>query len=152
MEPSLGDNSYYSFWWNNLILFLYNVDTLNICMKEFIILVCTDSTEIFFSKLRSAGLNYSLPSFSLTLTVRWISNKYCLLTLFILVEVLHSVTFINIMETLPYKPYWNLEWSIKIHSWRNWEGKPFPWEGLRIVNTLYTNGFFLLVWYNKFGW
>ena len=28
-----------------------------------IIFVCTDSTEIFFSKLRSAGLNYNLPSF-----------------------------------------------------------------------------------------
>ena len=28
-------NSYYSFWWNNLILCQYNVDTLNICMKEF---------------------------------------------------------------------------------------------------------------------
>ena len=27
-------NSYYSFWWNNLILCLYNIDTLNICMKE----------------------------------------------------------------------------------------------------------------------
>ena len=39
------------------------MDTLNICMKEFIIFVCTDSTEIFFSKLRSAGLNYNLPSF-----------------------------------------------------------------------------------------
>ena len=25
--------------------------------------VCTDSTEIFFSKLRSAGLNYNLTSF-----------------------------------------------------------------------------------------
>ena len=32
--------------------------------------VCTDSTEIFFSKLRSAGLKYNLPSFSLTLTVQ----------------------------------------------------------------------------------
>ena len=40
-------------------------------MKEFIIFVCTDSTEIFFSKLRSAGLNFNLSSFfSLTLTVR----------------------------------------------------------------------------------
>ena len=39
------------------------IDTLNICMKEFIIIICTDSTEIFFSKLRSAGLNYNLPSF-----------------------------------------------------------------------------------------
>ena len=33
--------------------------------------VCTDSTEIVFSKLRSAGLNYNMLSFfSLTLTVR----------------------------------------------------------------------------------
>ena len=36
-------------------------------MKEFglekIIFVCTDSTVIFFSKLRSAGLNYNMPSF-----------------------------------------------------------------------------------------
>ena len=39
------------------------MDTLNKCMKEFIIFVCTDSTEIFFSKLRSAGLNYNVPSF-----------------------------------------------------------------------------------------
>ena len=29
-------NSYHSFWWNNLILFLYNIDTLDICMKEFL--------------------------------------------------------------------------------------------------------------------
>ena len=28
-------NSYYIFWRNNLILCWYNVDTLNICMKEF---------------------------------------------------------------------------------------------------------------------
>ena len=41
----------------------YNADTLNICMRKFIIFVCTDSTEIFFSKLRSAGLNYNLSSF-----------------------------------------------------------------------------------------
>ena len=32
-------------------------------MKEFKIFVCTDSAEIFFSKLRSADLNYNLPSF-----------------------------------------------------------------------------------------
>ena len=44
--------------WGNLILCGYNVDTLYICMKEFVIFVCTASTEIFFSKLRSAGLNY----------------------------------------------------------------------------------------------
>ena len=28
-------NSYHSFWCSNLILCLYNIDTLNICMKEF---------------------------------------------------------------------------------------------------------------------
>ena len=50
-------------WAAQLLLCGYNVDTLNICMKEFIIFVCTDSAEIFFSKLRSAGLNYNLPSF-----------------------------------------------------------------------------------------
>ena len=27
-------NFYYSFWWSNFILCLYNIDTLNICMKE----------------------------------------------------------------------------------------------------------------------
>ena len=53
-------------------------------MKEFVIFVCTDSTEIFFSKLRSAGLNYNLPKFSLTLTVGvGVSNKHCLMTFFI---------------------------------------------------------------------
>ena len=48
-------------------------------MKEFglekIIFVCTDSTEIFFSTCQV---------FSLTLTVRGVSNKHCLLTFFIL--------------------------------------------------------------------
>ena len=38
-------NSYYSFRWNNLILCLYNVDTLNICMKEF------GSEGIIFDKM-----------------------------------------------------------------------------------------------------
>ena len=38
-------NSYHSFLWNNFILFLYNVDILNICMKEF------DSEKIIFAKM-----------------------------------------------------------------------------------------------------
>ena len=38
-------NSYHSFWWRNLILCLYNVDTLNICMKEF------GSEKILFDKM-----------------------------------------------------------------------------------------------------
>ena len=39
-------------------LLMEKFDTLRIqciCMKEF----CTDSAEIFFSKLKSAGLNYN---------------------------------------------------------------------------------------------
>ena len=41
----IQDNSYHSFRWNNLILFLYKVDTLNICMKEF------SSEKIIFDKM-----------------------------------------------------------------------------------------------------
>ena len=59
-------------------------------MKEFIIFVCTDSAQIFFSKLRSAGLNYNLPGFSLNLTVRGVSNKHCLLTFFICFAIVGS--------------------------------------------------------------
>ena len=33
--------------------------------------ICTDSTEIFFSKLRSAGLNYHLPKLS------FFTDPYC---------------------------------------------------------------------------
>ena len=51
-------------------------------MKEFIIFVCTDSTEIFFSKLRSAGLNYNLLSFFTVSYCEGVSNKHCLLTFF----------------------------------------------------------------------
>ena len=51
-------------------------------MKEFIIFVCTDTTEIFFSKLRSAGLNYNLPSFFTDSYCAGVSNKHCLLTFF----------------------------------------------------------------------
>ena len=53
--------------------------------------VCTDSTEIFFSKLNSAGLNYNLPSFFTdsycagVSNSAGVSNKHCLLTFFILI-------------------------------------------------------------------
>ena len=49
------------------------------CLK----IICTDSTEILFSKLKSAGLNYHLPKqfFSLTLILRGVCNKHWLLTL-----------------------------------------------------------------------
>ena len=61
--PSWADQLLPQLLIEHLNICQYNVDTLNICMKEFIIFVCTDSTEIFFSKLRTAGLNYNLTSF-----------------------------------------------------------------------------------------
>ena len=59
-------------WADQLLLQLLmeQFDTLRIqcrhiehIMKEFIIFVCTDSIEIFLSKLRSSCSNYNLPSF-----------------------------------------------------------------------------------------
>ena len=51
-------------------------------MKESIVVVFTDSTEIF-SRLRIACLDYNCQVILLTLTVRGVSNKHCLLTFFI---------------------------------------------------------------------
>ena len=47
--------------------------------------ICTDSTEIFFSKLRSAELNYHLQKLSFFFTDPYCaegggSNKHCLLS------------------------------------------------------------------------
>ena len=65
-------------------------------MKEFglekIIFVCTDSTEIFFSKLRSAGLNYNLPCFFTDSYCAGVSNKHCLLTFFIIFVLIHVIS------------------------------------------------------------
>ena len=47
------------------------------------IFVCTDYTEIFFSKLKSAGLNYNLTSFFSDSYCAGVSYKHCLLTFFI---------------------------------------------------------------------
>ena len=85
-------NSYHSFWWNNLILCRYNVDTLNICMKEFVIFVFTYSTEIFFSILRSAGLNYNLPCF--------FTDSYCAGGIF------SSLSFSSNIRDVQIKPVW----------------------------------------------
>ena len=56
-------------------------------MEEFIIFVCTESTESFFSKLSSAGLNYKLPSFFTESYCVGVSNEHCSLTFFIFVEL-----------------------------------------------------------------
>ena len=61
-------------------------------MKEFVIFVCTDSTELFFSKLRSAGLNYNVPNFFTdSYCAGGIYNKHCLLTFFILTAKMHAL-------------------------------------------------------------
>ena len=65
-------------WANQLLpqLLMEQFDTLPIQWRHIehmhegvIIFVCTDYTEIFFSKLKSAGLNYNLTSF--------FSDSYC---------------------------------------------------------------------------
>ena len=48
-------NSYHSFWWSNLILCLYNVDTLNICMKE------SGLKKIFLTKWQLCELRQLFP-------------------------------------------------------------------------------------------
>ena len=70
-------------------------------MQEFIIFVCTDSAEIFFSKLRSAGLNYNLPSFFTESYCAGVSNKHCLLifSLFLLTKGLMCVCYTCQTET-----------------------------------------------------
>ena len=53
--------------------------------------VCTDSIEIFLSKLRSPCLNYKLPSFfTYFYCAGGVSNKHCLLTFFILRLYMHG--------------------------------------------------------------
>ena len=70
-------------------------------MKELIIFVCTDSTEIFFSKLRSAGLNYNLPCFFPDSYCGGggggrVSNKHCLLTFFIHIAVVKLILILSV--------------------------------------------------------
>ena len=48
-------NSYHSFWWSNLILCLYNVDTLNICMKV------SGLKKIFLTKWQLCELRQLFP-------------------------------------------------------------------------------------------
>ena len=48
-------NAYHSFSWSNLILFLYNADTLNICMKEF------GSEKIIFDKMTAVRTKTIIP-------------------------------------------------------------------------------------------
>ena len=51
--------SYHSLWWNNLILCLYNVDTLNIYMKEF------GSEKIIFEKMTAVRTKKKLTKWQL---------------------------------------------------------------------------------------
>ena len=48
-------NSYHSFLWSNLILCLYNLDTFNICMKEF------GLEKIFFDKMTAVRTSTIFP-------------------------------------------------------------------------------------------
>ena len=94
-------------WANQLLLQLLmeQFDTLRIqCrhiehMDEGVYnFVCTDSTEIFFSKLRSSCSNFNLPS-----TVLGVSNKHCLLTFFILFVLRNIIIIYSMYSGLFYK-------------------------------------------------
>ena len=78
-------------------------------MKEFICFFCTDSTDIF-SKPRSAGLNYNLPSFFTDSYCAGVSYKHCLLTFFISFWIVHCVTTIFSVREMAY-----LLWIIGIY-------------------------------------
>ena len=56
-------NSYHSFLWSNLILCLYNVDTLNICMKEF----CSE--KIFFDKMTAVRTKTIIPLYGFCICI-----------------------------------------------------------------------------------
>ena len=63
--------------------------------------IYTDSTEILFSKLRSAGLNYHLPKhkfFAVPYCVGVSINKHCLLTFF------HFAIFLGLFDLILYVP------------------------------------------------
>ena len=76
-------------------------------MKEFIIFICTDSTEIF-SKLRSAGLNYNLPCFFTDSYCAGVSNKHCLLTFFIV----PAQSFMD-QADMPLPLGWSMDWTVR---------------------------------------
>ena len=63
-------NSYHSFCSSKLILCLYNVDTLNICMKEF------DSEKIIFCQNDSCE---SLDNFSLIRLLQLLMEQFDML-------------------------------------------------------------------------
>ena len=75
-------------------------------MKEFIIFVRTDPTEIFFSKLRSAGLNYNLPCF--------FTDSYCTggILLALLIDFFHLKKFIlkNLQVTKNMRNVPSMQW------------------------------------------
>ena len=62
-------------------------------------IICTDSTEIFFSKLRSVGLNYHLPKtkFFTDPYCVGVSHKHFLLTCFISFKNKFQLVFLVIL-------------------------------------------------------
>ena len=83
-------NSYHSFLWSNSILCLYNVDTLNICMKEF------GSENFFFDKMTAVSMvplwaDQLLPQLLMkqfdTLSIQYRHNEICMKEFIILVEL-----------------------------------------------------------------
>ena len=64
-------------------------------------IICTDSTEILFSKLRSPGLNYHLPKCKF-FHCAGVSNKHCFMTFFIKLRFVIKIFVLFIIECLSY--------------------------------------------------
>ena len=104
-------NFYHSFEWNNLILCLYNVNTLNICMKEF------GSEKIFLTKLQLWELRQFFPNRAFVYMHRWclhgLINSYHTFWWSDLILCLFNKDTLNIcMKEFVWNKYFLTKWQL----------------------------------------
>ena len=94
MVPSWADQLLLQLLWNSLILCLYNVDTLNICMKEF------GLEKIIFDKMTAVRTSTIFPSKAFVyawMVPSW-ADQLLFLLLIILFQKQHHITYIGIIH------------------------------------------------------
>ena len=134
-------NSYHSFWWSDLILCLYNVDTLNICMKEF------GSEKYFLTKWQLWELrHFSL--IGLLYMHRWCLhgpiNSYHSFWWSDLILCLYNVDTLNIcMKEFGSEKYFLTKWQL-------WELRHFSLIGLLYMHRWCLHG--PINSYHSFWW
>ena len=94
--------------------------------------------KIFFSKLRSAGLNYKMPSFFTDSYCAGVSNKHCLLTVFHLSS--WCLVTVVVLWALPHGA---VGWPAVCNSGISWSHSLFV--GRRWVNKTVTRIFILFL-------